>query len=98
MTKVIQKHSFGGIQKNMKSTKNGKENKVKDLVGFSGQVYTKSPKTTSENGVSLAELLMSEEGLQAISALVNFWRIPFPEVEWVGGEDDNKYEWKVLKK
>lgn len=49
-----------------------------------------------EQPLSLVELLSSEEGLKAIHAMLNHWKLPFPEVEWIGGEDNKEWEWKIL--
>lgn len=50
-----------------------------------------------EQPLSLVELLSSEEGLKAIYTMLNYWKLPFPEVEWVGGKDNKEWEWKILQ-
>lgn len=49
-----------------------------------------------EQPLSLVELLSSEEGLKTIRAMLNYWNMPYPKLEWIGGEDNKEWEWKIL--
>lgn len=68
---------------------------MKIVTKTKGEIVAKDK--IEEQPLSLVELLSSEEGLKAIRAMLNHWKLPFPEVEWVGGEDNKEWEWKILQ-
>lgn len=68
---------------------------MKIVTKTHGEVIPKDE--MEEQPLSLVELLSSEEGLKAMYAMINYWNMPYPELEWIGGEDNKEWEWKILQ-